>query len=251
MSHISFPGEITVEVFRGFPPRAMTFLRGLVRNNRKEWFEDHRDDYELALRAPMKALIEEVDVRLATFIPEIIGSTKKSMFRIHRDVRFSKNKSPYKTNAAAWFYHQDGGRGVGGDTVHGGAGFYFHMAPGEIFCGGGIWMPPRPTLNMIRDTLADDYQGFEDIVLDKAFKRRFGKLSDEGMLTRLPRGVAADHPAGDWMRYQSFTAGCELTLADIQSPKLPDILAKHYKALTPFIRWLNSALGLKAQSSRM
>lgn len=239
-----------MDAFRGFPPKAMTFLRGLGKNNRKEWFEDHRDDYEQALREPMKALIDEVDVRLGAFIPEIVGSARKSMFRIHRDVRFSKDKSPYKTNAAAWFYHQDAGRGVGGDAAHGGAGFYFHMAPGEIFCGGGIWMPPRPTLNMIRESLADDYHGFEDIVRTPAFKRRFGKLSEDGMLTRMPRGVAVDHPAGDWMRYQSFTAGCELTLADIQSPKLPDVLARHYKAMTPLIRWLNGTLGLRESSGR-
>lgn len=238
------------ETFRGFPPKAMTFLRGLAKHNRKEWFEEHRDDYEGALRAPMRELIEEVDARLATFVPEIVGSPKKSMFRIHRDVRFSKDKSPYKTNAACWFFHQDAGRGVGGDAAHGGAGFYYHMAPSEIFCGGGIWMPPRPALNKIRESLADDYLGFEDIVLSRAFKRRFGALDTDAMLTRMPRGVDADHPAGDWMRYQSFTAGCAVTVDQMQSAKLPDVLAKHFQAMAPMVRWLNGALGLNASSGR-
>ena len=239
-----------METFRGFPPRAMTFLRGLKKNNRKDWFEAHRDDYEDALRAPMRLLIEDVDVRLAAFIPEIVGSQKKSMFRIHRDVRFSNDKSPYKTNAACWFFHRDSGGGVGGEAVHGGAGFYFHMEPGEMMCGGGIWMPPRPALNQIRNVLADDYEGFADIVNHRAFKRRFGTLSEESMLTRMPRGYEPDHPAATWLRYQSFTAGCALTLDDVQSAKLSDILAKHYQAMTPFVRWLNTALGLKPSAGR-
>jgi len=238
------------DTFAGFPPRALTFLRGLKKHNNKEWFEAHRDDYEDSLRAPMRLLIEEVDVRLAEFIPEIVGSPKKSMFRIHRDVRFSKDKSPYKTNAACWFFHRDSGGGVGGEAAHGGAGFYFHIAPGEIFCGGGIWMPPRPALAKIRESLAHDNQGFEDIVLSKAFMKRFGALDTEGMLTRMPRGFDVDHPAATWLRYQSFTAGCALTVEQVQSAKLPDVLAKHYAAMTPFIRWLNTALGLKASSGR-
>ena len=236
--------------FTGFPKGGMTFLRGLKKNNRKEWFEAHRDQYEDALRTPMRLLIEEVDVRLARIIPEIIGSPKKSMFRIHRDVRFSKDKSPYKTNVACWFYHRDGGGGVGGEAAHGGAGFYFHMQPGEVFCGGGIWMPPRPALNKIRESIRHHNESFEEIIKHKAFVRRFGTLSTESMLTRTPRGFDPAHPAAEWLRYQSFTAGAELNEADIGSNKLVDILAVHYEALTPLIRWLNTAVGLKPVSAR-
>ncbi len=228
----------------------MTFLRGLTKNNRKEWFEEHRAEYESLLKQPLAQLIEEVDVRLATLAPEIIGSPKKSSFRIHRDVRFSKDKSPYKTHVACWFFHRDAGHGVGSEAAHGGAGFYFHMAPTGSFCGGGIWMPPRPALNKLRQSLAADHEGFADIVLSTAFKRRFGTLDEEAMLTRTPRGFDADHPAGAWLRYQSFTAGCALRNDDVQSAKLPDTLAKHYAAMTPFIRWLNSALGLKPSGMR-
>lgn len=238
------------EAFEGFRPAAMTFLRGLKKNNRKEWFEEHRDDYEREIKGPLLALIEDVDVRLAEFAPEIIGSPKKSMFRIYRDVRFSKDKSPYKTHAAAWFYHRDGGSSVGSEAAHGGAGFYVHIAPEGTFLGGGIWMPPRPVLNRIRQNIADDHEGFEDIVLSPAFKKRFGTLEKESVLSRPPRGFAPDHPAGDWLRYQSFTAGRELTPEEYLSPKLPAILAKHYEAMTPFIRWLNEASGLKPSTMR-
>ncbi|HYW32023.1 MAG TPA: DUF2461 domain-containing protein [Gemmatimonas sp.] len=236
--------------FEGFPPRAMTFLRGLAKNNRKEWFEEHRDDYEAAVKRPLASLVEEVDVRLAEIAPEIVGSPKKSVFRIHRDVRFSKDKSPYKTHAACWFFHRDAGRGVGGDAAHGGAGFYFHIATTGSFCGGGIWMPPRPALQRIRQSLVDDQEGFEEIVLSRGFTRRFGPLDPEGMLTRMPRGFDESHPAAQWLKHQSFTAGAALGNAEIGSASLPDTLAKHYAAMAPLIRWLNGALGLKPATMR-
>ncbi len=239
-----------MDTFRGFSPKAMTFLRGLTRNNRKEWFEEHRSDYEQQLKAPLAALIEEVDVHLARLAPEIVGSPKKSSFRIHRDVRFSKDKSPYKTHIACWFFHRDAGHGVGGEAAHGGAGFYFHMAPTGSFCGGGIWMPPRPGLAKIRESLVDDYQGFEDIVLSRGFKKRFGVMSEESMLTRTPRGFDPEHKAAAWLRYQSFTAGCALSNEDVQNPKLPTLLAKHYEVMLPMVRWLNTALGLTPSTMR-
>jgi len=238
------------ENFTAFRPAALTFLRGLKRNNRKEWFEEHRADYERELKLPMLALIEDLDVRLAAFAPEIVGSPRRSMFRIYRDVRFSKDKSPYKTHAACWFYHRDAGSGVGSEAAHGGAGFYLHIAPEGSFCGGGIWMPPRPALQRIRQSIADDHAGFEDIVLAPAFDRRFGELDTEHILTRPPRGFLPNHPAGAWLRYQSFTAGRPMSSEEILSPKLPAVLAKSFEAMTPFVRWLNSASGLKPSTMR-
>lgn len=239
-----------MDAFRGFPPKAFTFFRGLARNNRKEWFEAHRADYETSVKAPLAQLIEEVDVHLAEIAPELIGHSRKSAFRIHRDVRFSKDKSPYKTHAACWFYHRDAGRGVGTEAAHGGAGFYFHLAPEGCFCGGGIWMPPRSAVVKIREAIADDVDGWEDIVKDRGFRRRFGALDSDGMLVRLPRGYAADHPAAAWLRFQSFTAGCVVPEAQVTSPRLPALLARHYAAMAPFVRWLNSALGLPIASQR-
>ena len=95
-------------------------------------------------------------MRLATLAPEIVGDPKRSPFRIHRDVRFSADKSPYKTHVACWFHHADAGRGVGAATPHGGAGFYFHMEADRASIGGGIWMPPRPTLQRIRERIDED-----------------------------------------------------------------------------------------------
>lgn len=238
------------EKFSAIRPAALRFLGNLKRRNTKAWFEANRAIYETEIRAPLKALVEEVDVELARICPEISGDPRRSIFRIHRDVRFSKDKSPYKTNAACWFYHRDAGRGVGGEA-EGGAGFYFHFSPSEIFLGGGIWMPPRGALAKLRNALAEDVKGFEKIVLAPAFRRRFGRLDEESMLKRMPRGFDEDHPAAAWLRYQSFTVGRELSRKELHSPRLARILARDYAALTPFVRWLNRAMGFVPVASRM
>jgi uncharacterized protein (TIGR02453 family) len=239
----------TAASFTGFRPAALTFLRALKRNNRKEWFEANRARYEVEVKQPLLALIEEVDVRLASLAPEIVG-TKRSLFRIHRDVRFSRDKTPYKTHAACWFYHHDAGRAVGDNAAHGGAGFYFHFAPGEVFTGGGVWMPPRPALNRIREAIADDPEGFAAIVRTPGFTRRFGGLESEHMLTRMPRGYEADHPAAEWLRHQSFTAGRSLDESLLGSPKLVDALMKDFAMILPLVRWINAASGLLPAASR-
>lgn len=241
--------SVVAERFEGFPPDAFTFLRALRRNNRKEWFEANRDRYEQSLRTPLRLLVEEVDVGLATLAPEIVG-TKRSLFRIHRDVRFSKDKSPYKTHAAVWFYHRDAGRQVGDAAVHGGAGFYFHLAPDEVFTGGGVWMPPRPALARIRDAIAEDHATLEEILRAPAFRRRFGGLETEAMLKRMPRGYDAEHPAAELLRHQSFTAGRPLAPDVVHTRKLVDVLLKDYAVMLPLVRWINAAGGLPAASAR-
>ena len=239
-----------VREFEGFPVAGFTFLTGLAANNDREWFEANRVTYESALREPMKALIEEMDARLATLAPEITGTVKGSMFRIHRDIRFSKNKAPYKTNAACWFYHRDSRGNVGQDAVHGGAGLYFHLEPRRCLAGGGIWMPPSPVLKRIRAGLDVGHEEFNAIVGTREFRRKFGGLETDAMLKRLPRGFEADHPAAEWLRFQSFTAGCSLSHAEVKAASLPDQLEDIYRTLIPLVRWLNAAVGYRAHSSR-
>ncbi len=227
-----------------FTPTALRFFRALRRNNVRVWFEAHRSEYEREVKAPMRALIEDLDARLARLAPEIIGDPKRSMFRIYRDIRFSKDKSPYKTHAACWFYHRDGDRRVGSEAEGGGAGFYFHIAPGQSFVGGGIWMPPRSVLNRIRDAIAEDPRGFERVVRAPRLVRRFRGLDDEAMLKRSPRGFAEHHPAARWLKFQSFTVGRALTDAQVTSPRLPSLLESDFGVMLPLVRWLNRALRL-------
>lgn len=229
-----------------FDARSLAFLRGLARNNRKDWFESHRDDYDTHVKAPMAALIEEMDVRFRRFAPEMVGDPKRSMFRIYRDVRFAKDKSPYKTHAACWFFHEGASSKVGREADGGGAGLYFHLQPGASFVGGGCWMPPRPALNKFRAAIAANPKAFEKLVLAPVVKRRFGALSEESKLTRVPRGFDCDHPAGEWLKLQSFTLGTKLTDAQVTSAKLGTTLQDHFAAMLPLVRWLNATLGFKS-----
>jgi len=232
-----------------FTPASLAFLRGLARHNNKPWFEAHRESYENDVRAPMRALIEELDVRLARLAPEITGDPKRSLFRINRDIRFSKDKSPYKTHAACWFRHQGASHKVGGEADEGSAGLYFHLQPRKSFVGAGIWMPPRPALNKIRDAIAEDAKGFARVVEDPR-SGRFGGLDDGAMLKRMPRGFAEDHPAAKWLRYQSFTIGRLLTDKQVLGPGLVTVLVGDFTLMMPLVRWLNRALGLKPATAR-
>jgi uncharacterized protein (TIGR02453 family) len=236
--------------FRGFGPGALKFLRSLARHNDREWFERHRPVYETEVREPLRALVEDMDVRLARIAPELVGDPRRSIFRIHRDVRFSKDKSPYKTNAACQFYHHDAGRGAGQDADGAGAGLYFQLADGECFVAGGIWMPARPALEKIREAIAEDPEGLARIVRAPGFRRRFRALSEEAMLSRLPRGYAEGHPAERWLRYKSFTASRMLTEREVGSPRLGATLERDFAALVPLVRWLNGAIGYRAWERR-
>ena len=238
------------EGFPGFRPQALSFFRQLKRRNTRPWFEAHRAIYDREVKRPLQALVEELDIALARTAPEIVGHPQRSIFRIHRDVRFSKDKSPYKTQAACWLYHIDAGRGVGGEA-QGGAGFYFQLAPGDCLLGAGIWMPPRGALTRIREALAEAPDPFESIVGVPRFRRRFGTLDEDAMLKRLPRGYTESHPAARWLRYLSFTAGRRLSEREVLSPRLPATLARDFAALTPFVRWLNGALGFRSLQRRL
>jgi uncharacterized protein (TIGR02453 family) len=233
--------------FSGFRPAAFGFLRDLARNNRREWFEGHRETYETELQRPLAALLDEIDVRLASLAPELAADSRRSIFRIHRDIRFSKDKSPYKTHIAFWVSHRALGNS-GGAAVHGGAGLYFHLEPNASIVAGGMWMPPTPALARIRAALAADLAGFESA--RRAFRRQFGELSEESVLKRPPRGYDADHPAARWLRYRSFTVSAPISVAELRRSDLPDRLARAYKPVVPLVRWLNSALGLPPATRR-
>jgi uncharacterized protein (TIGR02453 family) len=233
-----------------FSTATLTFLRGLKRHNERAWFEAHRAEYEAVVQQPMRHLIEELDVRLARLAPEIIGDPKRSMFRIYRDIRFSADKSPYKTHAACWLYHRDASRAVGREAAGGGAGFYFQIAPGDSFLGGGMWMPPRDALLTLREAIAEDPKRFARIATDRRLMRRFGGLSEEAVLRRVPRGVAPDHPAARWLKFQSFVMGRALTDAQVVSARLPALLEADFRLMLPLVRWINGALGLRAAERR-
>lgn len=237
--------------FEGFRPAAFTFLRDLSRNNKKEWFEANREVYEAEVREPMRGLVAALDERLTSIAPEIVGDPKRSLFRIHRDVRFSQNKAPYKTNSGAWLYHRDAGRKVGTMGEGGGAGFYFHIDTTMCFMAGGMWMPARPALQRIREAIARQPKALPKLTGTPAFRKRFGEISDEVKLRRVPQGFPADHPAAEWLKLQSFTARAPIEQSVVMSPRLVDRLCRDFEVLVPLVRWLNGALGYQPAKGRM
>src|SRR5437870_13893785 len=233
-----------------FPSARLTSLRGPQLHDALTWFEAHGTVYEAVVKQPMRHLIEEMDVRLARLAPEIVGDAKRSMFRIYRDIRFSADKSPYKTHASCWFYHRDGSRAVGREAAGGGAGFYFQIAPGDSFLGGGMWMPQREALRALRAAIARDPKRFTQIATERRLARRSGGLSEEAVLRRVPRGFAPDHRAARWLKFQSFVMGRALTDAQAVSARLPALLEDDFRLMLPLVRWINGVLGLPAAERR-
>lgn len=225
-----------------FPEAGLRFLRSLKRHNDREWFTSRKPIYEESVRAPMVALVESLAGRFARFAPEIVASPKTSLYRIYRDTRFSKDKSPYKTHVAAIFP-------VRGVEKHEGAGFYFHVAPTEVLVGGGLYRPFPDDLRAVRLHIAEEYRTLESIVRDRTFRRLFGSLQGD-RLTRVPRGFAPDDPAAEYLVFKQFLASRVLQPEQATAPEFVDVLAKTFQALHPLIRFLNEPI-LRSRESRV
>src|SRR6516164_5473529 len=158
--------------FSSFPKEGLQFLRSLKRNNNREWFQEHKSIYELHLKEPMSALIEALAADFQRFAPEMVATSKVSAYRIHRDTRFSKDKSPYKSHVAAVFPRSGLGK-------HGGAGLYVHIATTEVFMGGGLYRPEPEDLGRVRQRIADDPDAFLKIIRSRPFKKMFGEITGE------------------------------------------------------------------------
>jgi uncharacterized protein (TIGR02453 family) len=232
----------TTDRFTGFRPEAIQFLADLADNNSRDWFQPRKPDYERLLKEPMEQLCVALEgLFRARGIP-LHADPAKSPFRIYRDVRFSKDKSPYKTAVAASFGWAGNGEPVSSrshaDNVHASGG-YFHLQPGEIYVGGGVWHPETSWLKGFRERIVNDYEGFRAIVNEPAFRDRFGTIGDDGeSLKRVPPGYPPDHPAADLLRKKNVTFGRRLSDADAASPNLPSILADSFAVGTPLLRYL-------------
>jgi uncharacterized protein (TIGR02453 family) len=217
-----------------FTAGTLSFLRRLKRNNRREWFNARRDEYERVVRQPMIAIIERLAIDLRSFAPELVASPKASMYRIHRDTRFSDNKTPYKTHVAAVFPCR-------GLPKHEGAGLYFHVSPDGVWVGGGMYAPQTPQLHAVREHIAVNSRRLRAIVSSPAFRRAVGALEGE-QLQRVPRGFPKDHEAAEYLKYRQFLAGCEFPAAFARSPKFYGGLVRVFRHIAPLIRFLNEPL---------
>src|SRR5207249_8843132 len=144
-------------IFPGLPKEGLQFLRSLKRNNNREWFQKHKSIYETQVKQPMESLIESMATEFQRFAPEMVASPKASAYRIYRDTRFSKDKSPYKTHVAAVFPRR-------GLDKHEGAGFYVHIATDELLVGGGLYMPLPEDLSAVRTHIFENSRKFVSIV---------------------------------------------------------------------------------------
>ncbi|HZP49127.1 MAG TPA: DUF2461 domain-containing protein [Vicinamibacterales bacterium] len=217
-----------------FTDRTVKFLRALRRNNRREWFNAHKDDYEAHVRQPMAAMVERLAVDFLAFAPELVANPKTSLYRIYRDTRFSADKKPYKTHAAAVFPTRTLNK-------HEGAGLYFHVGCDEVWIGGGMYAPSTPQLAAVREHIAGNVRRLRSIVESPGFKRRVGGLEGE-KLARVPRGFPKDHEAADYLRYRQFIAGREFPPAFAASPAFYRTLLRVFQEVAPLSRFLNEPL---------
>lgn len=228
------------DTFSGFRPEAIQFLVGLAENNDRAWFTPRKADFERLLKRPLEALCVALDERFRARGIPLTADPARSPFRIYRDVRFSKDKSPYKTNISASFPWAGGAdpdlsrAERAGGTDPGG---YFHLAPGEVYVGGGMWHPPIATLAGFRRAVADDPDGVRALIDEPRFAATFGSLSGES-LKRAPAGFPPDHPEIDLLKLKDVTFGHRLSDADVMSPDLPDTIADSFAVAVPVMRWL-------------
>ncbi len=218
--------------FEGFPADTLSFLRSLKRNNNRTWFNNNKARYVENVKFPMETFLYHLRERLLRTIPGLDIDPRKSMYRIYRDIRFSKDKSPYKTHQAAAFTFS------GGHRNHD-PGFYLHIEPGNVFIGGGWWMPDPSKLKILRAALAEGYPEFRKILARKKFKSMFGSLEGE-KLSRVPRGFEAGHPAQDLLRYKQFLVSTTIPAERILDKSFLRKAADVFGTMEPFVRYLFS-----------
>ncbi len=217
-------------------PSTLKFLKGLKKNNNKPWFDSHRSDYESA-KADFVNFIQAVIDKHGKKDKTIASlKAKDSIFRINRDVRFSKDKSPYKTNFGASI-NQGGKKSML-------AGYYFHCEPGEAFVGGGIWQPMPPELKKVRQEVDYNFEEFKKIIGSKKFKSVYKELykGNDVSLVRLPKGYEENNPAAEFLKLKSYLAMTTLSEKDLTSKDLLKKTLLAFEALQPLIEFLNRGI---------
>jgi uncharacterized protein (TIGR02453 family) len=222
-----------------FSGEALKFLRGLKRNNDRVWFEARRDVFEKELKEPMLKLIGEVNEAMAEFAPMHVRPAQKIMMRIYRDIRFSKDKRPYKTHVSAWWVRD-------GLQKTSGAGFYFSVTPEEVVIAAGVYMPEREQLLAIRRYLAEHHEEFRAVM--KGRKLRSLMTENDGhALTRAPKGFPEGHPAIDLLKNKQWGVSTRLPVERAMKAALLKDVVERFRAAAPMIAMLNAPLVGKAK----
>jgi uncharacterized protein (TIGR02453 family) len=224
--------------FTGFPADFFDFFEDLGRNNNRGWFTDHKDRYQASVVNPISEFIVAVAPALSAISSHYVADPRPhggSMFRIHRDTRFSRDKTPYKTHAGIQFRHE------AGKDAHA-PGFYVHLAPDRVYFGGGIWNPPTRHLNLIRDYIADNARSWARIVNAKKVREVGGIRGDS--LKRPPRGFDAAHVHIEDLKRKSFYVMTESPPRVALQPSFLDEVIEGFRRAVPLNRFITSALDL-------
>jgi uncharacterized protein (TIGR02453 family) len=210
------------------------FLKTLEKNNNKPWFEDHRQQYEIA-KGDFLLLVQQLISEIATF-DKPIGNleAKNCTFRINRDVRFSRNKDPYKNNLAAYF-NKDGKKGNG-------AGYYLHIQPGQSMAAGGIWMPEPAVLAGIRQEIDYNFAEWKKIILGKPFSKIFAEGIKGDALIRPPKGYDENNQAIEYLKMKSFIVTRAFTDKELQSNNFVKEVSNSFKIMKPLVDFINVAV---------
>ncbi|NLG59954.1 MAG: DUF2461 domain-containing protein [Gammaproteobacteria bacterium] len=223
-----------------FSDKTFRFLQALARNNEREWFHAHKADYETHVREPFQRLLTDLQPDLAGVSlhyradPKTVGG---SLFRIHRDTRFSRNKAPYKSWQGARLFHERF-RETPAPS------WYIHLQPGNCFVAAGIWRPESPALRQLRQFIVDNPASWEKAAHAPAFRRRY-RLGGEDMLVRPPRGFPTDFPFIEDLRRRNFIALRDIPDSVVTGTRLRQVLARDLQATAPFMDYLCAALDLE------
>jgi uncharacterized protein (TIGR02453 family) len=221
-----------------FSPGLFRFLSDLAKNNRREWFQTNKTRYEEVIKRPAQRFIVDFGVRLQKISPHFVADPRPvggSLFRIYRDTRFSKDKSPYKTHTGIHFSHE------AGKDAHAPT-FYLHLEPRKVFVGLGIWHPDSATLRKIRDAIVADPKKWKRARDHRGFRARFEISGDS--LQRPPRGYDPDHLFIEDLKRKDFVAISPMSGKEVTAPDFIDRFATTCRVGTPFVRWLCEAIGL-------
>jgi uncharacterized protein (TIGR02453 family) len=221
--------------FAGFPKEGMAFLAGLAKNNRRDWFVARKDDFERHVKAPMVALLAALEADLRDAAPGVRIDPKKALMRMNRDVRFSKDKSPYRTQIAARF-----GRAAGKDAEA--AGFFLSVSPAGVDVAGGSHALDARRLDALRRRIAAAPEAFRALVTDRAVLAAMGELQGE-RLVRVPKGWPPDHPAADLLRLKQAYFYATLPASLSTTPRLRAEVSRRLRLLAPFVAWMSDAVG--------
>lgn len=227
-------------MFQGFSQSGFQFLEELKSNNAKEWFEERRDIYEQSLRNPAKALIADMDQAFLREELPFEASVKKSLFRIHRDTRFSPNKSPYKTNIGITFPVIREGNSKESKTEI--PGIYLHIEPNACFVAGGLYMPDAKQLKSLRSRIEEDWTALDELNKDPEFLKEFPTGLHGNKLKTMPRGFDPEHPGREYLRMKQFIVMCMIPDVITVSETLIEVLMNKARSMAPIMLYLEETV---------